>query len=1309
MKHMHARFVALSALVLGLLLGGSVVRAEVIFISGEYHETVGDLEVKVLGGFVQVQRTWFQGRWHFNRAWNPLKFQYDNLDGSLKAIERNGDVFKKANGEGTLFTFGKRRSITVSGEGFRWHDRHGNWITYDKTGRVTAYGDRNNVQVSMAYGTANRLTGVFDHHGKQTLWYEYDGAGQLMAVRDRTNRQVRYTYTAGRLTTVTDVLGNAWQYTYGAESRLATRTDPEGRTTRITYDPLGRVLSVKDQDGIGTEYRYDFDRARKEYYVQIKTSGGRLEEAWYQHDGLLRRHEINGQLVQKFHTDGRKIIRTDRNSSQTIQGYDEWDNLVQQIQPDGSTVQYRYDTIYAHITQKTDENGIVTQYVYDDRGNLIQAMEAADTPQQHVTEHRYNRYGDRTETRTLGDANTAETSWTSTYDDYGNPLTFTDPEGKTSRYTYDVMGKVLTWTNPLGKVWTYAYDNAGRLLSETNPLGHTTRYAYDKVGTLRKVIDAVGYETLYEYDARNNLIRVTDAAGNSTAYAYDAHGRLVKETDQEGKSRTFVHTLDGHLRTVIDGSKNAIHLTHANDGLPDSGGFGQPSHIRYPTFERHVKYDRRNRPVLDTVVLDGSDSLGWKLSYDAVGTLISATDPEGRTTHYGYDALYNLIRVTDTLGHTTKTAYDSRNNLIAVTNALGNATRFAYDRNSRLVSETKPLGQVTTYAYDAADRLIQIIDAKGQRIAFIYDDADRQTAIRYYATGEQDTPQETVTFGYDNRGSLIRWRNGTASGAYTYDALQRLTSATFDYGPFRLSYHYTYYKNGQKKTFTGPDGVTYEYTYDANNQLTGVRIPGVGTITLTAYQWQAPTIVTLPGGTTQEYTYNSLLNIKHIQGRDPAQNPRATLMYGYSKMQLVRTKDTDFGTYTYAYDDAYRLIEATHSEYGSTHFTLDAVGNRIATDTTGAGWRYNANNQLLSQSGVTYEYDDNGNLVRKTKDATGHRYFYDIADRLIRVEAENGVIARYGYDPFGRRLWKEANGETIYFVYAEEGLIGEFDASGQQRRTYGYRPNSVWGTDPLFLKAADDHYFYHNDHLGTPIKLTAVNGTVVWSTSYSAFGSAHVQPGSSVTNNLRFPGQYYDAETGFHYNWFRYYDPVTGRYITADPTGLAEGSNLYAYVEAEPINSIDPYGLFIETGIDIAACLWSFDEFNKCPTLEAGFWVVADCLPIVLPGIVSVGVVRRADDIADVVRKSKGFNPFKGKTPEEINRMFRAKGFIPRGPDPLRGKGGYVSPRTGRSYHIDPIPRKYKKGTELPHVDVNRPKSSKSPKRKFPLGERLYE
>jgi RHS repeat-associated protein len=121
-------------------------------------------------------------------------------------------------------------------------------------------------------------------------------------------------------------------------------------------------------------------------------------------------------------------------------------------------------------------------------------------------------------------------------------------------------------------------------------------------------------------------------------------------------------------------------------------------------------------------------------------------------------------------------------------------------------------------------------------------------------------------------------------------------------------------------------------------------------------------------------------------------------------------------------------------------------------------------------------------------------------------------------------------------------------------------------TDPVFMKSGGQYYWYHNDHLGTPQMMTTSSGTVVWKAMYSSFGKATVDPSSTVVNPLRFPGQFEDAETGLHYNWWRYFNPEAGRYLRIDPLRWVGGINFYSYALSNPAINIDPDGNFVIIG-----------------------------------------------------------------------------------------------------------------------------------------------
>jgi len=334
-----------------------------------------------------------------------------------------------------------------------------------------------------------------------------------------------------------------------------------------------------------------------------------------------------------------------------------------------------------------------------------------------------------------------------------------------------------------------------------------------------------------------------------------------------------------------------------------------------------------------------------------------------------------------------------------------------------------------------------------------------------------------------------------------------------------------------------------------------------------------------------------------------------------SHLQCARSASRSL-TRSYGCDDAdgkqrrlTRSISDTGGLFGTDTetFSLDAVGNRTALGRVSGAWATDANQRFTRRgegaNATHYEYDEAGNLTKKTE--AGGRvtlFAYDAHQRLAEVRTGAGqLVARYGYDPLHRRLWKEQfrsrDGSALsparrsYYLYADAGLIaeaqqdvalnadGSVSSLGAPAITTPHWPMSApmpgapFTTGVLAVKTRNSAVetvvaYLQHDHLKTPVQVIDKAGRVVWAANYEPFGRASVMTSPAanaptIDLTLRLPGQIEDAETGLHYNWQRYYDLETGRYVTRDPVGLFGGENLYAYAGASPISRADPTGLFV--------------------------------------------------------------------------------------------------------------------------------------------------
>jgi RHS repeat-associated protein len=301
----------------------------------------------------------------------------------------------------------------------------------------------------------------------------------------------------------------------------------------------------------------------------------------------------------------------------------------------------------------------------------------------------------------------------------------------------------------------------------------------------------------------------------------------------------------------------------------------------------------------------------------------------------------------------------------------------------------------------------------------------------------------------------------------------------------------------------------------------------------------------------------------------------AKLLYGYDDAGRIVKIDRDGQASEYGYDAVGRLVRA-ETPHETAAYTYDANGNQLAANSVGTSegatdgrksssqrFEYEqGTNRLLAVDDVQYEYDAAGNPVR----IGARRYEYDTAGRPTRLYEGKHLIAEYRYNFWGERIQKTVHADgkpqTRFYIYEDHKLIAEADERGKIEREYVYLDHH-----PIAMFENGEAYWIHTDHLGTPIAVTDARGRIIWKAVHRVFGEAIVdsdpdKDGELFTLNLRLPGQYADAESGTHYNYFRDYDPKTGRYLTPDPIGLAGGLNAFSYVGSQPTSSWDLLGLY---------------------------------------------------------------------------------------------------------------------------------------------------
>ena len=911
----------------------------------------------------------------------------------------------------------------------------------------------------------------------------------------------------GKIDKIIDRNQNELVFSYNSVGCLSRITNASGNYIDFQLGPNGKIASASDKFGRTITYEYD-DNGN--LITVTDPLGNTTQYTYNSNNYLIQIIDARGNVVE--------AASYDNNQPPRISSFTE----------KGETYTITY---FDGRTEKTDSNGNKWTYYFNDVGVIKRVVDPLGNEKNQQLNKVTSISVDWEE-----DFNGNRTSYT--YDSDGNIASKIDPLGNKWIYSY-VPGtdRLETETDPMDVVTKYQYDGNGNqttIISDYGgPSENTTTYTYDSRGHKTNVTDPIGNTTTYEYDVSGNMIRKTDPLKNVTTYTYDNRGNLIAESSPLGSSNYFEYDILDRIILATDNKGNISRYYYDANGNMTT--------IQYPDGNAtQFEYDNYNRLTIIT------DPLGniKKYTYDENDNILEIVDEKNNKTILVYDQLGRVIRTTNPQNEEISYCYDSNGNIISITDSNGNLTSFLYDQRNKVSKKTYPDGSNYLYYYDPVGNMVKTTDPNGIDITYEYDRLNRLTK-EYFQNGTANN------YTYNLGGYLLTEINPESNNSYSYDALGRVTEVSMNGKILK----YEYDNDGNRSKLITPEGEIVNYKYNRVNQNSEILINDNKVITYSYNSLNRVNTEEFSNGSRRIYSYNNnggLLRIQHLDSNGNEIYSQNNIFDGTGKLI---SKETIDGTISYSYDKIGQLISAISSN--QEIFSYDSSGNRLLTLHTN-NWAYNNRNQLTEVGNISLTYDANGNTIAKSDTSGDTTYSYDSKNKLVRVEFSDGNITSFKYDIKGRRIEKNHNGKITKYLYDGNLIIAEYDGTGNLVRNYFY--SSTMNT-PAFSLEKGNVYFFHGDHIGTPIYINDINEVKVWEAKYDSFGDATVSI-STFENNFRFPGQYFDSSTGFSYNYYRYYNSQTGRYLTEDPLGFVDSLNVYSYVGNDPINFIDILGLF---------------------------------------------------------------------------------------------------------------------------------------------------
>jgi RHS repeat-associated protein len=933
-------------------------------------------------------------------------------------------------------------------------------------------------------------------------------------------------------------------------------------STIVTFNSLGQETSIKDRFGTTTQISYTWSNENSAYMpTTITDPTGQVITMYFRttadagstyKPGSLGYIQSQGARIAYF-----GVLAPNGNLEHLVDFDGQWFGTA------------GYDTQH-RITQMTNKLGGTTNYAY----LYGKTLKNVDVPA--VTINGLPGIQPRILYREAysGLYSAADSGRGSTYSSAIAVPTFdiraaiNDPLGYGTYYTLNRFGSPTVVYAPLTNPAYATYDTlTGQLKRTVSPTGDVTKYTW-VAEKLTQTFDSTAGKTIN--------------VGYETAYALPQHvyGSVVDQYFTYDKTKT-----GWPLKELRLGSSTAQPTTYVTDV------FGRPTSVTDPQFHTTL-YGYQTTGLRNSVSVTAPNGQATTFGRDSWGRVVSTTDPYTHTSTTALDVLNRPGWVAAPNGDTTKYQYDALNRVTVVTDAKGQTFTTQWNALGWAVAQLDPLGHADSTFYDSAGNVVSMRSRQGRQVKLTYDALGRVT--KQIGVGSQDT----VTFAYDpsSRWVYAKHVTGTtliSADTIVTDSIGRTVRESIDRGSlgrWRVSSVYNAADPGRssmsltKQSASPPtteNAVTY--SYDANKRLSGISVP-YGSTTFGFDNDNLPTTVTFPFGMTEtrSYTKNhaprkltySLSAVDSALGRWYATDSLARLVqrgggigqrfedYGYDvKGQLNYIAKKHYAAIPSCVNDdkyGYRCSDTTAVTDSLFSPTYDKVGNP-----NDAGASVDGADRLRTFRGDTMTYDLDGNMLTRYGNGISDSYTWNDFGQLVSVtRVGRAQPTTFRYDGFGRRIQKVSLNGTVNYLWDGQQITAEVDQNGATLQTYSYNP----GVDqPRTVTAAGQVYFMSNDPGGD------VNGLLHQTTyavsaqyTYSPWGELTTDQqmiGTTRVNSFRWRGLAYDVETGLYQVRARYYDPVTRRFISEDPIGLAGGINPFSYASNDPINRSDPTGL----------------------------------------------------------------------------------------------------------------------------------------------------